>query len=49
MAFHYARCRRLSGVSKLCPFAMHGLSVTAVEYALVLAKETEKFVVTSDE
>ena len=42
--FHYARCRRLSGVSKLCRFAMQGLSATLVDYALVLAKNMEKFV-----
>ena len=34
-AFHYARCLRLSGVSKLCRFAMQGLSATLVHYALI--------------
>ena len=40
-AFDDARCRRLS---KLYRFAMHGLSVNLVDYALVFAKNMEKFV-----
>ena len=40
-AFHHARCRRLP---KLCRFAMHGLSLTSVDYALVFANNMEKFV-----
>ena len=43
-AFHFARCRRLSGVSKLCRLAIQGMSATLDDYALVLAKNMEKFV-----